>query len=223
MRNGFFITGTDTDVGKTYLAVQLLNAFNAAGLTTAALKPIASGCVSTEAGLRNQDALLLQQAASLKFSYEEVNPIAIPLPIAPYLTNAEVQPSLTVNKLLINCQSILKCSADYILVEGVGGWQVPLNETETMADLAKELELPVILVVAMRLGCLNHALLTWGAIKHKGVKITGWVANCLDPNMQFLTENIATLARQFGMAPLISLNLHEKLFRLPKTIIDQIL
>ncbi|MFT3931874.1 MAG: dethiobiotin synthase [Spongiibacteraceae bacterium] len=193
MAKAFFVTGTDTEVGKTTIAAGLLAAANRRGLKTAAIKPIASGCVRTPEGLRNGDALLLQQTMTLPLSYDEINPIALEPAIAPHL--AAEQAGIRVNAMQLAgvCRGVLMQRADLTLVEGAGGWRVPLNSRELLSQLPKSLGLPVIMVVGMRLGCINHALLTAEAIARDGLALVGWVANCLSPEMPCLNENIATI------------------------------
>ncbi|HWV16478.1 MAG TPA: dethiobiotin synthase [Cellvibrio sp.] len=191
-KKAFFITGTDTDVGKTAVTAGLLQAAKDQGYSTSALKPVAAGCAKTELGLRNSDALILQSVITQALPYEQINPIALEAAVAPHLAAQLEKRSLSADRLTGFCRGVLN-SADVILVEGAGGWRVPLNPRETLADLAKNLQLPVILVVGMRLGCLNHALLTFEAIVGDGLPIAGWVANCIDADMPLLQENIASL------------------------------
>lgn len=191
-KKAFFITGTDTDVGKTLVAASLLVAAKQMGLSTAALKPVAAGCEKTENGLRNSDALLLQSVITQQLIYEQVNPIALTLPIAPHIAALQEKRNLSVERLAGFCRGVLN-SANVTLVEGAGGWRVPINPSETLADLAKVLQLPVILVVGIRLGCLNHALLTFEAVVRDGLPVAGWVANCIDADMPALAENIESL------------------------------
>lgn len=184
-----FITGTDTHVGKTYISCALVRYFQQQGMTAVGLKPIASGCQQTPDGLRSDDALALQQASNARYPYEIINPFAIEPPIAPHLSDEE---DLSVANLHAWLRYEFK--EEVVLIEGVGGWLVPLNDTETVADFVIAESLPVVLVVAMRLGCLNHALLTVQAIEQAGVKLIGWVANQPDPEpMDCLLENIETL------------------------------
>lgn len=192
MKQGFFITGTDTGVGKTRVATALLATFNARGFSTAAMKPVAAGCANTAQGLRNDDALLLQQHASLPLSYKQVNPYAFEPPIAPHLAAAQAGQSIDLAHIKHGLD-ILSAQADAIIVEGVGGWLVPLNQDATGANLAYDLGLPVILVVGLRLGCLNHALLTAQSIEQSDLRFAGWIANMIDPAMQCSEENIETL------------------------------
>jgi dethiobiotin synthetase len=193
MRKAFFVTGTDTDVGKTVISAGLLAAANARGLTTAALKPIAAGCEETPDGLRNSDALLLQQTMSLPLSYDEINPIALAPAIAPHIAALRANRRLSIAQLAGLCRGTLMSGAQFTLVEGAGGWRVPLNSREFLSALAVELRLPVILVVGMRLGCINHALLTAEAIARDGLTLAGWVANRCVADMSCYAENVATI------------------------------
>jgi dethiobiotin synthetase len=191
-KKAFFITGTDTNVGKTLVAAGLLVAAKQKGLTTAALKPVAAGCEKTDEGLRNSDALLLQSVMTQTLHYDQINPYALEAAIAPHIAAQQEKRSLSVDRLSGFCRGVLS-SANFILVEGAGGWRVPLNARETLADLAKNLELPVIIVVGVRLGCINHALLTFEAVVRDGLAVAGWVANCIDADMPVLQENIDSL------------------------------
>ncbi|MBT6593803.1 MAG: dethiobiotin synthase [Porticoccaceae bacterium] len=188
-----FITGTDTDVGKTVVACGFLAAANQQGLRTAAIKPVAAGCEVTEQGMTNSDALQLQAAASHKLSYQQINPVALEPAIAPHIAAAEAGLRMSASRLVGYCRGVSLMPVDTVVVEGAGGWRVPINSRETLADVARELECAVIVVVGMRLGCLNHALLTMEAIRRDGLQIAGWVANILDPEMPRLQENIDTL------------------------------
>lgn len=194
-KQAFFIAGTDTDVGKTLVAAGLLVAAKGRGLTTAALKPVAAGCEATADGLRNADALLLQSVITEPLIYEQVNPIALAAAIAPHIAAQQEQRSLSVSRVVGLCRGVLH-SAQFTLVEGAGGWRVPLNPRETLADVARELNLPIILVVGVRLGCINHALLTAEAIQRDGLRLAGWVANCVDKAMPVLQENIESLQQR---------------------------
>ncbi|SHN03765.1 dethiobiotin synthetase [Pseudomonas asturiensis] len=196
MSVAYFITGTDTDAGKTTVAAGLLHAARLNGLSTAAGKPVASGCVVTPQGLRNADALALQAECSIPLSYDEVNPVAFEPAIAPHLAAREAGVALTVRSLLQPMQHILNKQADFTLIEGAGGWRVPLADQSNLSDLAIALGLPVILVVGVRLGCINHALLTAEAIARDGLHLAGWVANVTDGKTSRLEENLATLAER---------------------------
>ncbi|MCY1531316.1 ATP-dependent dethiobiotin synthetase BioD 1 [compost metagenome] len=196
MSAAFFVTGTDTEIGKTTIAAGLLHAARMAGLSTAAAKPVASGCSLTEQGLRNDDALALLGECSLALRYEEVNPLAFAPAIAPHLAAREAGVLLDVAALRGPVQKILHKGADFTLVEGAGGWRVPLAGQASLSDLAISLRLPVILVVGVRLGCINQAVLTAEAIVRDGLDLAGWVANVVDPQTSRLEENLATLAER---------------------------
>ena len=199
MSRTFFVTGTDTEVGKTAVSCALLQAAKGHGLSTAAVKPVAAGC--DEEG-RNEDALQLMAAMTLPLDYEQVNPVALAQPIAPHIAARRENRRLQVSRLAGLCRGVMLERADLTLIEGAGGWRVPLGPHETLADLAGELKLEVILVVAMRLGCINHALLTAEAIRRDGLKLAGWVANQPGTAMGCYRENLDTL-RQWLPAPLL--------------------
>ena len=194
MTAAFFVTGTDTEIGKTTIAAGLLHAARLAGLSTAAAKPVASGCVQTEDGLRNDDALALLGECTVPLHYNEVNPLAFEPAIAPHLAAREAGVLLDVAALQGPVGAILAKQADFTLIEGAGGWRVPLAGQATLSDLAVALGLPVILVVGVRLGCINHALLSAEAIVRDGLQLGGWVANLVDPHTARLEDNLATLA-----------------------------
>jgi dethiobiotin synthetase len=191
--NACFIAGTDTSVGKTLVSAALLRAAARRGLRSIGLKPVAAGCERRDAAWVNDDALLLQRCASVALTYEQVNPIALRKAMAPHLAAAAEGRALAVAPLAAHCRSIAGLPHDLLLVEGAGGWFVPLDARHTLADLARELGWPVILVVGMRLGCLNHALLTAAAIRAAGLPLAGWVANSPGPVMEALNDNIVSL------------------------------
>jgi dethiobiotin synthetase len=199
----YFVTGTDTGVGKTYASCAILEAARQAGLSTAASKPLAAGGERTASGIHNEDALRLQQHCSPPLSYEDINPLCLEQAVAPHLAASQEGIKLQVDALASSVRRIIGKGADLTLVEGAGGWRVPLNSQETMADLVKALQLPVILVVGMRLGCLNHAMLSVEAIQRDGLKLHAWVANQIDPQMPFQEENLDTL-KELIAAPLIA-------------------
>lgn len=192
----FFVTGTDTDAGKTFIASALLHKANSEGLRSLALKPVASGSESRDEGLRNSDALILQEAMSEELDYEQINPYAFEPAIAPHIAAEQAAVRLNASRLAGFCRGALFTPHDFSVVEGAGGWRVPLNDREDFSDLAKELSLPVILVVGLRLGCINHALLTLEAIRRDGLRVAGWVANHVDPNMSCMEENLETLKQR---------------------------
>lgn len=198
MQRQFFIAGTDTDVGKTVISVALLTAAHKRGLTTAAMKPVAAGCRQTSEGLRNDDAVALQRAINQPLSYSQINPIAIEPAIAPHIGLQRANKTVTVDQLVQCCRTVLATAAECVVIEGAGGWRVPLNADQTLAELPKTMKLPTILVVAMRLGCINHALLTAEAIYRDGVNISGWIANQVAPEMAAYRENIASLRQRLS-------------------------
>ncbi|MGE5624890.1 MAG: dethiobiotin synthase [Bacillota bacterium] len=198
---GVFITGTDTGIGKTRVSVGLLHALKRTGFKTVAMKPVASGATPGAEGLRNEDALALQAAATLKRPYELVNPYCFAPPFAPHLAAREAGTEIGLEKIRSAYEALCR-DAGAVVVEGVGGWQVPLSETLELPDLVRELELPVLLVVGLRLGCLNHALLTARAIRADGAELAGWVANAIDSHYERPEANIATLEAELD-APLL--------------------
>lgn len=197
-RHTYFIAGTDTDVGKTYIACALLQAAKALDLTTLGLKPISAGCDTTEHGLRNDDAMQLMASSTVKLPYEQVNPYAFEPPIAPHIAAQEEKRSVSISQMQGLVSGALMAGAQFSLVEGAGGWRVPVNNREFLSRLPQLLDMPVILVVGVKLGCLNHARLTAEAIKADGLKIAGWVANCIDPNTARLEENLTALQGLLG-------------------------
>ena len=199
MTRTWFVTGTDTGVGKTAISCALLVAAREAGLKTAAIKPVAAGC--DEAG-HNEDALQLMDCMTEPLEYSQVNPVALTAAIAPHIAAHQEQRSLQSSRLAGLCRGVMSGGADFVLIEGAGGWRVPLNARETLADLAVQLQVGVILVVGMRLGCINHALLTAEAIARDGLKLVGWIANQPGETMPCYQENLETLQRRLG-APLL--------------------
>jgi dethiobiotin synthetase len=186
----WFITGTDTEIGKTWVASALIRHLVSEGHRVAGMKPVASGCENTATGLRNDDALKLMAASNVNLPYELVNPFAFEPAIAPHIAARRAGQVIDVKRIEILAKRI---EADYLIVEGVGGWCVPLGSTTMLADLAKATADEVIIVVGMRLGCINHALLTAAQVKRDGMLLRGWIANHVDPDMQVQSENLATL------------------------------
>ncbi len=199
MSKTWFVTGTDTEVGKTAVSCALLHAAAAAGLRTAAVKPVAAGC--DEQG-QNEDALQLMEAMSESLEYMQVNPVALQAAIAPHIAAQQEGRNLQVGQLAGLCRGVMTGDAEFVLVEGAGGWRVPVRGRQTLADLAMELRCDVILVVGMRLGCINHALLTAEAIRRDGLRLAGWVANQPGERMSCHEENLDTLRELLG-APLL--------------------
>lgn len=202
MQNGFVVTGTDTGIGKTLISAALCHACTQQGMRVAAMKPVASGCEETLAGLRNADALMLARYCDPELSYDEINPVALQEACAPHIAAQKAGVEIDMDVLLTQFARLAQ-SYDVTIVEGVGGWQVPINETHSMADLFTAMRLPVILVVGMRLGCLNHALLTQQAILASGLPLAGWVANHCDAQFANCQENIDYLQAHLA-APLIA-------------------
>ena len=190
MEQGYFITGTDTNVGKTWATIALMRHFKAQGKTVVGMKPVASGCFMKDGQLKNEDAMLIQENASVELGYEVINPYAYELPVSPHL--AGVKSPVILDEVVSRFEA-LKEQADIVLIEGAGGWHSPLNEREDISDLAKVLALPVIMVVAIRLGCINHAKLTYQAIERSGVNCAGWIAMCTDPDILSRDANIQTI------------------------------
>lgn len=193
MSSLLFVTGTDTGVGKTHAACTLLRNATQQGQRTLGLKPIAAGCSDTAEGLRNDDALALMQAASEKALYREVNPIALAQPIAPHLAARLAGRRLTAMQMVGYIRGTLSSYPhDLAVIEGAGGWRVPLNEREYFSDIARELRASVVLVVGLRLGCINHALLTAEAILRDGCTLAGWIANSTDPDIAHSDDPVQT-------------------------------
>ncbi|MCL4106135.1 UNVERIFIED_CONTAM: hypothetical protein GTU68_058441 [Idotea baltica] len=199
MRKVWFVAGTDTDVGKTAICCALLSAANERGLRTAAVKPVAAGCDSNG---QNSGALQLQQIMSEKLAYAQINPVVLQRAIAPHIAAKLEGRKLKASQLEGICRGVMTGSSEFTLIEGTGGWRVPLNASETLADLAIRLQVGVILVVGMKLGCINHALLTAEAIRRDGLSVVGWVANQLGPRMPEHDESVQTL-NQLLRAPLL--------------------
>jgi dethiobiotin synthetase len=197
-----FVTGTDTGVGKTHVACALLRALAQAGQRAVGMKPVASGARAATDGLRHADAQALMAASSVAAAYADVNPYVFAPAIAPHI--AAEAAVVTIELTEIRAAFVrLAAVSDWLVIEGAGGWRVPLGEHHTMADIARELDLPVVMVVGMRLGCLNHALLTAEAVVRDGLRLLGWVANFIDPQMAAADANLATLCARIK-APLLA-------------------
>lgn len=206
--HSIFVTGTDTGVGKTQVSCALLRQLGAEGYRVVGMKPVASGATRHTGVLRNDDALQLMAAANVAAPYEWVNPYCFEPAIAPHIAADQSKRPISIETIAHAYQQLAK-QADVVVVEGVGGWEVPVNATQTMADVALHLQLQVVLVVGMRLGCLNHALLTAQSIAARGVRFAGWIANVLDANMPALAANIETLktrisAPMLGVMPFVT-------------------
>ncbi len=189
---GFFITGTDTGVGKTWATVALMRFFKAQSWSVIGMKPVASGCFRQDGELRNEDALLLMENASFPVNYAKLNIYAFEQAVSPHIAARHSGETVDIGSIVVHCRE-LESMADVVLVEGIGGWEVPLNESEKVSQLAYALQMPVIMVVGFRLGCLNHAFLTHDAIIRSGVACVGWIANCIEDGFPCLEENLRTL------------------------------
>jgi dethiobiotin synthetase len=187
-----FVTGTDTGVGKTRVAAALCRGLAARGNRVAAMKPVASGCTLTPEGLRNEDAVLLLAAMNVRARYSDVNPYAFAPAIAPHIAAREAAVDIDFS-VLDRAYERLRMQSQALIVEGAGGWLAPLDSSRAFADLVVHWRMDVVLVVGMRLGCLNHALLTAESIERRGLRLRGWVANSIDPKFERLTENISSL------------------------------
>jgi dethiobiotin synthetase len=192
-----FVTGTDTGVGKTHVSVSLVKALVKHGLRAAVMKPIASGSDTTSDGLRNEDAVTLAAASNVDLPYGIINPYCFQPAISPHIAAEEAKIDVDLHIIKDRFQT-LAGNADFTVVEGAGGWYAPISKTQSMADLPKSLQIPTVLVVGVRLGCLNHAQLSKEAIEASGVELAGWVANCIDPKLDRAAENLATLERIMG-------------------------
>ena len=202
--SGYLVTGTDTGIGKTLVSQALVRALQLRGRRVAVMKPVASGCEYRSGQLQNEDALLLQALSSLDQGYDSVNPYAFEAPVAPHLAASEAGVTIDFDRIVAEALR-LQGEADALVVEGVGGWCVPLGDNSELPDLAQVLGLPVILVVGVRLGCLNHALMTRQLIEQSGLEVHGWVANCLEPGMCMIDETVDDLASRWQQSPLLRL------------------
>ncbi|WP_295912544.1 dethiobiotin synthase [uncultured Xanthomonas sp.] len=196
--SAFYVTGTDTGIGKTIASTALLHALRARGQRAVGMKPVASGCTREADGWRNEDALALQEASAPRPAYDDLNPYALPLPLAPELAAADAGVQLELAPIAAAFER-LRAQADVVVVEGVGGWAAPLSATLDQADLARALRLPVVLVVGLRLGCLNHARLSAAAIAADGLQCLGWIGNEIDPAMERIDDNMAMLRERLPM------------------------
>lgn len=197
----YYVTGTDTEVGKTVASTALLQAAGLLGRRTAGYKPVASGSEMTPEGLRNSDALALQRNSVVPLDYDAVNPYTFAEPTSPHIVSADEQRPIEASVLSAGLRS-LEAQADWVLVEGAGGWFTPLSPTLTLADWVKMEQLPVILVVGVKLGCINHAVLTAQAVQQAGLWLAGWIANDVTPPGRRHAEYLSTLQRMLP-APML--------------------
>jgi dethiobiotin synthetase len=194
---GVFVTGTDTGCGKTRVAGLLIRSLRERGVQVAGFKPVAAGAVRRDGILQNDDALALAEASGLDLPYTLINPYCFAAPVSPHLAAADVGATIDLRRIR-EATNRLAAAADFLVVEGAGGWRVPLGPDLDMQDLARELGYPVVLVVGLKLGCLNHALLTAQVIRDSGLPLTGWIGNRIDPDMSHVDENVMTLKQRLG-------------------------
>ncbi|MEO8006868.1 MAG: dethiobiotin synthase [Betaproteobacteria bacterium] len=218
LRHDFFVTGTDTGVGKTVVATALLHAFAHAGERVIGMKPVASGMREGSIGHANEDVEALVAASNVDAPIELVNPYSFRPAIAPHLAARQAGCDISIEHIRI-CHEALAGRAGCVVVEGAGGLLVPLNATEDWRDVVEALQVPVILVVGMRLGCLNHALLTADALHGRGLSFAGWVANCVEADMPLFDENVETLRARLG-APLLGIMPHAPDANRARTALD---
>lgn len=197
MKQAYFITGTDTGVGKTLVTSALLHALAGQGCKVAGIKPVAAGCLLQDGRLLSEDAAQLAAASNVKLPAAIANPYALEPPVAPHIAARQAGVELDLEVMLQACEAAAG-SVDCLLVEGVGGFRVPFSDAADSADLAVRLGLPLVMVVGMRLGCINHALLTAEAIASRGLRLAGWVANRIDPGMLVFEDNLEALGRRLG-------------------------
>lgn len=212
MNKGFFITGTDTGVGKTWFTLALMEALKNQGHITKGMKPVASGGSYINSKLMNDDARLIMQHCSEPTDYELINPVVFELPVAPQIAAEQLNATVSLEQIM-TCYKKLVAQSSYVIVEGIGGWRAPLSDKASMVELVRELALPVIMVVGIKLGCINHALLTAEAIRADGVKLCGWVSNQLEKDLPFekdirgilkeklLCPHIADISFRDGLEP----------------------
>lgn len=194
MKSGVFVTGTDTDCGKTFVSQQMLHALRVRGVSAVGFKPVAAGAVKHEGQLRNDDALVLAGAGNVTVPYESINPYCFEAPVSPHLAAADTGETIELEAILAAAERLAgKC--DFLVAEGAGGWRVPLSPSLDIQTLAIALGLPVVMVVGLRLGCLNHAQLTEEVIVASGAQLIGWVATQVDPAMSHVESNLQTLDR----------------------------
>lgn len=198
MSKGLFVTGTDTGCGKTEVTLGLMRLFQDQGMKVAGMKPIASGSEATADGLRNEDALRIQAACSEATPYERINPFAFAPPIAPHIAAEQAGVVIDFGRIAENYQALAQRN-DRVIVEGVGGLLAPLDEARDLVDLIHYLELPALLVIGLKLGCINHALLTVGALKARKIPVSGWLANQVEKDMLEVEGNLISLKRRIDL------------------------
>lgn len=197
----FFITGTDTGAGKTVASIMLMRAFRAAGHTVYGMKPVASGCAHSPEGLVSDDALQLMENSSVRLPYAEVNPVAFETPCSPNIAAQLEHKRIDPDLLEQSCRSMMNRGGT-LIIEGIGGWRTPVFDNRGMEVLVRRLHLPAILVVGLRLGCINHALLTRDALRKDGIELAGWIVSCIDADYIAGEQTVSCLQEAFGSAPL---------------------
>ena len=202
--NALFITGTDTEVGKTHVTCLLLKFLTQHKRSAIGFKPIAAGAELAFGQLVNEDALNIMESSNIHAKYNLINPLCFEPPIAPHIAAKKINKKITQIELNHHYKEILNIGADYTIIEGAGGWSLPINDEEYLSDWVKAREIPVILVVGMKLGCLNHTLLTYQALEAQGIKCLGWIANEIDPNMSEFDANLESLKQRLD-APLLAI------------------
>jgi dethiobiotin synthetase len=198
--SGYFIAGTDTGIGKTLVAVNLIRTLARQQKRVVGMKPIAAGADPTPDGLRNDDAVALWKAGNVNVDYAAINPYCLPAPVSPHIAAREAGVTIDIDRI-VRSYAQLEAMAEVVVVEGAGGWLAPISDDYTMADVAKALRLPVVLIVGLRLGCLNHALLTAQGIAASGLELTAWIGSHVDPSFARPHENLATLTQRLRQAP----------------------
>ncbi|MEM6998803.1 MAG: dethiobiotin synthase [Pseudomonadota bacterium] len=214
MSQGWFITGTDTEIGKTWSTVLLMRELQSMGYVVNGMKPVASGAEMQQTGLRNEDALFIDRQNSSNLDYTLVNPVTFEPPIAPHIAASQAGKIIDIN-MLVNAYNKIAVESDIVLVEGVGGWRVPLGEQTSLSDLVRALQIPVILVVGLRLGCINHALLTAEVIRDDGIDIAGWISSEIEQDYLFQQHSVDTIRENLACPHLAEIP-HQ-----PTTAIDQ--
>ncbi|MDD1783682.1 dethiobiotin synthase [Enterovibrio sp. ZSDZ35] len=192
MTKSYFVTGTDTEVGKTVASMAVMHAISKAGYRIAGYKPVAAGSKETDEGLMNSDAIRLRAASNVELAYEEVNPCLLDAACSPHIA-ADIEGRSVDFSVLSKGLRDIQAKADVALVEGAGGWRVPVSYDSTLADWVREEKLPVILVVGIKLGCLNHAYLTAEAVRRDGLEVVGWIANRVNPGTEHYSDIVKTL------------------------------
>jgi dethiobiotin synthetase len=207
--SSIFITGTDTEVGKTHITSLLLKLLSQHKKKAIGFKPIAAGAEMAFGQLVNEDALSLMESSSVHGKYEQINPICFEPAIAPHIAAQQANFTITQELLTKNYHNLLNLGAEFNLIEGAGGWALPINDKEYLSDWVEKMQFPVILVVGMKLGCLNHSLLTLQSLNSQGVKCVGWIANQVDENMQYFDDNLQSLKSRID-APLLAISPYTK-------------